>query len=209
MTAVTVGVIVLAAGASTRLGRPKQSLPYGDGTLLGHAVAEALAAGLGPVLVVLGAHGHELEETLPAGALAVPNPGWQEGMASSIRAGLAALQRGWPQAKAAIVMVCDQPAVNAQLLQRLADTWHRHGAVAVASSYGDTLGVPALFDRTLWPELMALRGDRGAKAVLERHREATIRVPFPEGALDIDTPEDRQRLQGGQRSGAPPLRPEG
>ncbi|HXG41562.1 MAG TPA: nucleotidyltransferase family protein [Dehalococcoidia bacterium] len=209
MTAGTVGVIVLAAGASTRLGRPKQSLPYGDGTLLGHAVAEALAAGLGPVLVVLGAHGQELAETLPAGALAVPNPGWQEGMASSIRAGLAALQRGWPQTEAAIVMVCDQPAVNAHLLRRLADAWHRHGAVAVACSYGDTLGVPALFDRTLWPELMALRGDRGAKAVLERHREATVLVPFPEGDLDIDTLEDWQRLQGGHRSGPTPPRTEG
>lgn len=204
MTAGLVGVIVLAAGASTRLGQPKQSLPYGDSTLLGHAVAAALDARLGPVLVVLGAHGPELAQALPSGAVAVHNPGWQEGMASSIRAGLAALERGWPGAAAAIVMVCDQPGVSAGLLRRLAAAWRQGSAAAVACQYGDTVGVPALFSRSLWPELMALRGDRGAKSVLERHRERLLLVPFPEGALDIDTPEDWQRLQRQRPAAAPP-----
>ncbi|MDW8009489.1 MAG: nucleotidyltransferase family protein [Chloroflexota bacterium] len=204
MTAGLVGVIVLAAGASTRLGQPKQSLPYGDSTLLAHAVAAALNARLGPVLVVLGAHGPELAQALPSGAVAVHNPDWQEGMASSIRAGLAALERGWPQAAAAIVMVCDQPSVSAGLLRRLVAAWRQGSAAAVACQYGDTVGVPALFSRSLWPELMALRGDRGAKSVLERHRERLLLVPFPEGALDIDTPEDWQRLQRQRPAAAPP-----
>jgi molybdenum cofactor cytidylyltransferase len=204
LTAGLVGVIVLAAGASTRLGQPKQSLPYGDSTLLAHAVAAALNARLGPVLVVLGAHGPELAQALPSGAVAVHNPDWQEGMASSIRAGLAALERGWPQAAAAIVMVCDQPSVSAGLLRRLVAAWRQGSAAAVACQYGDTVGVPALFSRSLWPELMALRGDRGAKSVLERHRERLLLVPFPEGALDIDTPEDWQRLQRQRPAAAPP-----
>jgi len=204
LTAGLVGVIVLAAGASTRLGQPKQSLPYGDSTLLAHAVAAALNARLGPVLVVLGAHGPELAQALPSGAVAVHNPDWQEGMASSIRAGLAALERGWPQAAAAIVMVCDQPSVSAGLLRRLVAAWRQGSAAAVACQYGDTVGVPALFSRSLWPELMALRGDRGAKSVLERHRERLLLVPFPEGALDIDTPEDWQPLQRQLPAAAPP-----
>lgn len=197
------GVIVLAAGASTRLGRPKQSLPYGGSTLLGHVVGEALAARLGPVLVVLGAHPQEL----PPGALAVPNPGWQEGMASSIRAGLAALAEGWPSVAAALLLTCDQPAVSAPLLQQMASLWREEGAPVVACQYAGTVGVPALFDRRLWPELMALQGDRGAKAVLVRHRQGARLLPFPEGALDIDTPEDWQRLRGPGGPAAPPAGP--
>ncbi len=188
------GVIVLAAGASRRLGRPKQALPYGDSTLLGHVVRQALAAGLGPVLVVVGAHAEEAQRGLPPEAHIVPNPGWEEGMASSLRVGLQALADGWPEAGAALVLACDQPAVSAALLRRMASLWRADGAPVVACAYGDTVGVPALFARELWPELMALSGDRGAKGVVLRHRQRARLVPFPEGALDVDTPQDWERV---------------
>lgn len=195
MWGAAVGILVLAAGESARLGRPKQSLPFGDTTLLGHAVAQALAARLGPVVVVLGAHADALRGHVPAEAHIVLNRGWREGMASSIRAGLAVLEAEWPTVRAAIVMTCDQPHVSAELLRELAATWVTGGAPVVASRYGGTLGVPALFAREVWSELMALRGDRGAKAVIARHADMVQAVEFPGGEADVDTEEDWRRLR--------------
>jgi molybdenum cofactor cytidylyltransferase len=173
-----VAAIVLAAGASTRLGWPKQLVPLHRETLLERAVRVAREAGCSPVVVVLGANAAQIGEKCDLAGVDVRcNSEWEEGLASSLRVGIAAV-RGLD---AAVVLTCDMPAVTARHLRELmAD-----GDVA-ASSYGGRRGVPAFFPGAMFQELLALRGDAGARALLESARA----VPLPAGELDIDTPED-------------------
>ncbi len=191
---------MLAAGASRRLPGPKQLLRFRGATLLRHAARTALGAGLGPVAVVLGAGAMVRQLRFELSDLAVTiveNPRWKEGIGSSIHAGLAALE-GAASPAAVLIMTCDQPYVTPSLLGQLADRWRASGAPAVACEYSGTVGVPALFDRALFPELRQLPHDHGAKPVLERHMTEVARIPFEEGALDIDTPDDAHKLAGGR-----------
>jgi len=192
----SIGAVVLAAGASTRLGTPKQLIRFRGRSLLAHAIHVAVAAGFRPVVVVVGAHADRIRQAvaLPAGVCWVENPRWPEGMSTSVRTGLAALVEAAPSVAGALLMACDQPYVSASLLRRMAAAYRRTGAAVVACAYGGTLGVPALFDRSLFPELQALEGDRGAKSVIARHLDRTVQVPFPRGVIDVDTPADRARL---------------
>ncbi|HEX5324266.1 MAG TPA: nucleotidyltransferase family protein [Capsulimonadaceae bacterium] len=192
-----IAVVLLAAGGSTRLGRPKQLLPYNGSTLLRHAVETALAAKLGPVVLVLGAQAEACREAVAGLPVAiVVNAQWDAGMGGSIAAGVAALTRDPGQTPdAAILMLCDQPGVTPEHLNRLAAAFRAGDAPIVASAYGGSAGVPALFSRRLFPDLMALNPAQGAKALIARHGERVARVDFPEGALDIDTPADYERLR--------------
>jgi molybdenum cofactor cytidylyltransferase len=187
----TIAAIVLAAGASTRMGRPKQLLPsFGGQSLLRQATLEAIRSGCRPVIVVTGAHADQSSREV--GDLPVQlihNPDWAAGMSSSLRAGLAALEAD-DRAGAAIVTVCDQPFVAAPLLEGLATAYRSSGRSIVASEYGGTLGVPALFAREHFAQLAGLRGAGGAKQVIAEHADEVVRVPFPEGVADLDTPED-------------------
>jgi molybdenum cofactor cytidylyltransferase len=179
--------IVLAAGAGRRMGGPKALLVFGEETLLQRAVRTALSTGCRSVVAVVGdwAPGPlDLRVTL------VHNPDAGEGMASSIRAGIAALP---PTAKAALLLTVDQPAVDADLLGRLLALAITDPERPAACAYGGSLGIPAVLPRRLFHDLLALRGDRGAKAILLRENAATL--PFPGGALDLDTPEDLNPLR--------------
>ncbi len=178
--------IVLAAGAGRRMGGPKALLEVGGETLLRRAVRVAVEAGCTPVLAVVGAWDPCLADLE---ARTVPNPDASDGMASSIRAGVAALPE---EAEAALLLAVDQPAVDAALLRQLADLHRREPIRPAACAYAGTLGIPAILPRRLFPELLALRGDRGAKALL--FREDAAALPFPEGARDLDRPEDLLRL---------------
>lgn len=187
-------VVILAAGASRRLGMPKQLALYRGQTLLGHAVATALAAGSGSVVVVLGAGADPLgREVTGPGVRVVANPDWATGMASSVRSGVAAVEEAVPDAGAILFTVCDQPLVTADLLEAITRE-HRAGHDLVAASYGETVGVPALFSRRYLAELAALTGDEGARRVLARHADLVRAIPFPDAALDVDTPADLARL---------------
>jgi molybdenum cofactor cytidylyltransferase len=197
-------VVILAAGASTRLGQPKQLLRLGGVSLVARAAATAVSAALGaPVVVVLGDRPERLTPELTGVPVTIAlNREWSEGMASSLRAGIAALQQADPSIAAAIVMLCDQPLVTADTLHALRDAYDRlPDALAAGSEYGDghggvTLGPPCLFSRALFPDLLKLRGAHGAKPVLARLPPARVaRVPFPGGDVDIDTPEDWERAQ--------------
>lgn len=185
----------MAAGASTRLGEPKQALAYQGETLLQRAMQAALTSACQPVVVVLGANSPKLLPQLEGLPVKVAlNPAWEEGMASSIRCGLSKLLELMPEASGVVFMVCDQPYVEASLLNSLIQVKQERSKKIVASAYQETVGTPALFDKTYFPELLALQGQEGAKKVLFRHKEDVASVGFPAGAVDIDTKEDYTSL---------------
>jgi len=190
-----IAAVILAAGESARLGRPKQLLPYRGRTLLRHVVECAAAGGCDPVLVVLGARADELLGELEGTAAHhVPNDAWRQGIGSSVRAGVAAVRRQWPDASAVLLLTCDQPRITADLVRRIGERFDRSDARIIACEYAGTVGVPALFDRSLFPELLALSGSTGAKPVLEVHANDVVGLPWPDGAIDIDRPEDLRLL---------------
>jgi molybdenum cofactor cytidylyltransferase len=190
------GVVVLAAGASSRLGSPKQLVTLGGRTLLRRAVETAVATGLGPVVVVLGAAADRCRPEVEGLDVAVvENAEWPSGMASSVRAGLAGVAAAAPDADAVLLTLCDQPFVTAELLSRLVSVRRETSASVVACEYAGALGVPALFGRELFGELAALEGESGARRVVARHAASARSVPFPEGAVDVDTPRDVERLR--------------
>lgn len=192
-----VGVVILAAGAATRMGAVKQCLPFRNRSLLRHTVEEALTSGCHPVVVVLGAHAEQAGEELhDLPVQGVVNPRWPEGMGSSIRCGMDALIAGLAGAEveAVVLTVCDQPYFSAEIICELIAAHEQSSSRIVAAEYGGTRGVPALFSRALFPELLALEGQDGARRVIQARAEETIGVPFPEGAIDLDTPEEYARL---------------
>jgi molybdenum cofactor cytidylyltransferase len=183
----SVGCAILAAGASRRLGRPKQLVLFRGNELVRHLALEALRSDVDEVSVVLGAH---LERVAVAvGDLRVcqlRNPGWREGIASSIRCAA-----GWALSRrfdALIVALCDQPHLDANHLNCLLSD-HRSGALSVASRYGGVLGVPALFGGWVLDRLLTLSGDTGAAALLRSIAEGRS-IEWPAGAVDIDTTRD-------------------
>lgn len=194
MTIFHTDIIILAAGASTRLGRPKQLLPWQGITLLQHAVRTALTVTTQPV-VVTGANGEQLATVLdPDQVKLAYNPDWEQGIASSIRCGLQALLNRTPMPDQVIFMVCDQPFVTAGLLLNLINEQQKSRKPIVASAYANTLGIPALFDSSLFPQLLDLQGDTGARKLIQQHPEKTASVAFKEGEFDIDTPVDYEHL---------------
>ena len=177
-------------------GRPKQLLPDAEGrTLVRRAAETALGSSCRPLVAVLGASADAVEAEIAGLPLAVAvNPDWQTGMASSLRTGLTALMQTGSNLDAVVVMLCDQPQVSPTLLDSLVAAYADTGHELVACEYGGVLGVPALFGLALFPALLSLTGDEGARRVIKSYSGPLTRVPFPNGVLDIDTPQDLQRL---------------
>ena len=195
-------ILLLAAGQSRRLGRPKQLLEHNGETLLTKTVNAALGIDAAPVIVVLGAHAEQLKHLLADPNLTIiQNPDWQEGMASSIRQGLTVMTNRFPESDGVIIMVCDQPGLDTQTLQQLIDLHRTTGLPAAAASYAGRLGTPAIFHASLFSDLMKLSGDRGARQLIQDLGPRVAILPFEEGALDIDTEEDFHRWING--SGTP------
>ncbi len=187
--------MILAAGSSSRMGRPKQTLQYRGQSLLRSAALAALGAGCHPVIVVTGAnadlsrrelHGLDVREVL--------NTCWETGMASSVRAGVEGLVSADANADAAVFLLCDQPHVTTEVISGLVAAHRATGSRVVASTYGGSFGVPALFVRALFPELTGLQGMSGAKEVINRHAAEAQFLPFQGGEVDVDTPGDFARL---------------
>lgn len=185
-TAPSVGIAILAAGASTRMGRPKQLLCVEGETLIRRAVRTALATGY-PVMVIIGSGADAMKRELSGMPVSIlENTEWREGIASSLRCAVRHLPEG---VGAILVMTIDQPLVTVDLLTSIMEEYAATSAPLVACRYAGTLGIPALYSRALFPDLLALSGDAGAKRIIEkRHREAHL-IDFPGGAVDIDTPE--------------------
>ena len=189
-------IIVLAAGASSRLGKPKQTLLFKQSTLLEHSIHEALNTVAAYVIVVLGADAAAIQPSIQNTKLSFAvNEHWQEGIASSIRCGLEYLLTKQSSIQDILLMVCDQPYINTALLDKLVTLQAETGVDIVASSYGDTKGIPAVFGKQLFPELLKLKGDTGAKKIIMRHAESLAVIDFPLGAIDIDTQEDYISIQ--------------
>ena len=194
-----IGAVVLAAGSSSRMGSPKQTLQFRGKSLLKRAALAALGAGCSPVIVVTGAHSElarrELDGLDVREAL---NTDWETGMASSIRAGVEGLISADADAEAAVLLLCDQPHVSIEVISGLVAAYRATGSPVVASTYGGSFGVPALFGRTLFAELAQLEGAAGAKQVIKRHASEAYFLPFHGGEVDVDTPHDFSRLVEGE-----------
>lgn len=191
----TIGIIVLAAGASTRLGSPKQLLVYRDKTLLRHTVEEAIHAGVAATVVVLGADAPQLSKEInDLAAIIVQNEAWATGMSSSIRKGLKALTDQHTHLEGAVIMMCDQPFVTAGLLKELISTYKQTGKPIVISHYGEAMGPPAFFHHSFFKQLIELQGDEGAKKIVQQHRHKLSFVNFPQGKIDIDSKADYEKL---------------
>lgn len=202
-----VGAVVLAAGGSSRLGQPKQLLTFGGEMLVRRAVRAAAEAGCDPVIVVVGGTGDAVRAELDiresrisfssalgnaAQILVVENADWRNGVGTSIRRGLEELAG---KVEAVVLLTCDQPFVDASIIGRLIAAREKTGRPIAACRYANTLGVPALFDRSCFEALLGLPDASGAKPLIEARREDAASIAFQDGAIDIDTPEDFERLK--------------
>jgi molybdenum cofactor cytidylyltransferase len=187
--------VILAAGSSSRMGIPKQTLQFRGKSLLRRAALAALGAGCSPVVVVTGAHSEQSRREFEGLAVREAlNADWETGMASSIRAGVEGLLSANPDALAAVLLLCDQPHVTADVISGLVAAHRATGSAIVASTYGGSFGVPALFGRALFGELARLEGVAGAKQVIKRYASEAHFLPFRGGEVDVDTPDDFSRL---------------
>jgi molybdenum cofactor cytidylyltransferase len=187
--------LVLAAGSSRRMGSPKQLLLIDGKPLLGHVVGQVCASKLDHVVVVLGAAAAEIRGRVNLGrATVLINPDHTSGMASSLRAGLASLAGGVDRV---VVILGDQPDVDASQLDRLLDLQETSGLPAAALSFNGLLHPPVVLERELWGDLMALEGDVGCRAVIRARPELVARLPVAgdlKHPVDVDTPEDYERF---------------
>jgi molybdenum cofactor cytidylyltransferase len=178
-----------------RLGSPKQRLNFEGESLLRRTARRAVASRASPCVVVLGNDAENLREHIAdLDVYSTFNEDYRKGMGISIGAGLRKLLETDPEIAGVIITVCDQPFVTGELFDRLAKKFLEGSSLIVASHYGETLGVPALFSRELFAELMNLEGDRGAKQIIKSRLSETASIEFSEGAIDIDTAEDFRRL---------------
>lgn len=188
-------IILLAAGSSSRLGQPKQLVEHEGVPLLLKSTLTALGAKYAHVAVVLGADAHVHKKIIAHLAVEIiTNHEWEKGMGSSIKAGLRQVIKSRPETEAVVVMVCDQPLLTSAHLTSLLLLHKKTSSPIVASRYEKAIGVPALFDRSLFSKLLEIKDQQGAKAIIESHAGTIEFIDWPEGRIDIDTPEDLEKL---------------
>jgi molybdenum cofactor cytidylyltransferase len=194
-----VAAIILAAGKSTRMGEAKQLLRLGESTVLGQTIENVRRSAVNEIVLVLGASAEAIRRRLPASLLqdlkVVVNTQYEQGMASSLRAGLSALD---PQIDAALIVLADQPFVRPETLDQLGREHRQTKAQMVIPSYRGRRGNPVLIDRSLFPQVMALEGDTGCRAIFSSHTESTVNLEVEDEGivLDLDNQEDYERLRG-------------
>jgi molybdenum cofactor cytidylyltransferase len=190
-----IGVIILAAGSSSRLGSSKQLIQIEDTTLLERIIHVAKGAGMQRIHVVLGADAETHREALKNSSIKITvNDQWQKGIGSSIKVGLTSLLAANKDLTSVILLVCDQPFLTVSHIQSLLLTRQKTGKSIVASCYASTTGVPALFSEIYFDSLLSIPDNQGAKSIIEKHPQDTALVHFPDGEYDIDTPEDLEKF---------------
>jgi molybdenum cofactor cytidylyltransferase len=193
-----VSAVVLAAGASTRMGRAKQLLPLGETTVLTRTLENVCAAGLEDIVLVLGASAEEirrqLHQSLLQGLRVVINQAYAQGMASSLREGLSAVDQ---ESDAALIVLGDQPFLQPQTLHRIIDRYRGSRAQIVVPTYQGERGNPVLLHRSVFSEAMVLEGDVGCRAIFANHLEGISKVEVEDMGvlLDLDDPADYERLK--------------
>lgn len=191
----TIAIMILAAGASTRMGTPKQLLLYQGRSFLQYITEMAIASVCQPIVVVLGANAEQIHpqiKHLPVKV--VKNVNWACGMSASIKSGIELLNNLPQKIEAVIITLCDQPFVSHQIINQLVDAFYSTKKPIVACEYAGTLGVPALFSQRFFSKLAALKETSGAKKVINSNLNEVFSIPFPLGNIDIDTPKDYEQL---------------
>jgi molybdenum cofactor cytidylyltransferase len=202
--------VVLAAGRSSRLGRPKQLLPLAGDPLLRHTLRAVLNSALDDVLVVIGHQAQAVHETIAdLPVRIIVNPDYAHGQSTSIRAGLDALT---PETQAAMFLLGDQPGIEPSVIDALIQTRRETGSPIAAPHYRDGIGNPVLFDRHVFPELLTIEGDRGAQAIVRAYQRqgqlqlVHINLPAPP---DVDTEADYLAMLAATKSPSPCAQGEG
>jgi len=191
-----IGIVILAAGASVRLGEAKQLIRFEGETLLRRAAKIALASNCRPVVVVLGGKVKIFKEELSGLDVEIAENGdWEKGMSSSIKIGVSKMFELNSQIQSVLLMVCDQPFLTVDVINQMTRKYAESKALIVACQYGETVGVPALFDKSLFPQLKNLKTKGGAKKLIEQFLSETAVVSFPAGVFDIDTADDLLKLR--------------
>jgi molybdenum cofactor cytidylyltransferase len=179
------------------MGQPKMLLDFNGKTLLQHIIDEAKKLNDATMLVVTGCYHALLKDILQSQQIPfIQNEQWEEGMGTSIQRGITELLQHYSDAENVIIMVCDQPYISSGLLQEMIHTKQTTGKGIVACTYNDTTGTPVLFDKKYFSRLAMLQGQQGAKKMIQQFKEDTATISFPEGAIDIDTPGDYNKLKG-------------
>ena len=190
-----IGIILLAAGSSSRMGRSKQMLEVNGEQLLQRITRVALDSDATKVIVVLGANEQAHRKSIQQLPIEIRiNPNWQLGMGSSLKKGLQSLLELVPELDAVIVMVCDQPSITTVHLNKLIQTFKETNSPVVASYYANSAGVPALFEKSVFEKLLTIENESGAKKIIQQHKELVKTIDFPQGAIDLDTPDDYQKF---------------
>ncbi len=189
-------ILILAAGASKRMGSIKQLLPWAETTLLGNAIAMAQSSKANKTIVVLGANASVIAAQLPDKEVQfIKNENWASGMGSTIATGIECLLKNGEPYEAVLITLADQPLIDTRYLNLMIDTANKVNKGIVATAYGDRAGVPALFGRPYFKTLMALGAEQGAKEVLIRFKSDIFMLDPGDKSLDIDTKEDYEAIR--------------
>jgi len=189
--------LIMAAGASERLGQPKQLLPFKNLSFVSNAVNTAIESKNGPCVVVTGAHYKEVKEDLKSfknKVLLCHNKEWEKGIGSSIQCGIKFINNNIPDVYGVIILLCDQPFIKSDFLVRMTRSHFTSRKKIIASGYGGSWGVPVFFHSSMFGYLEELEGDKGAKIVINRFKQNVFVIPNAEAEIDIDTMDDYKQI---------------
>ncbi|WP_425390742.1 nucleotidyltransferase family protein [Ekhidna sp.] len=191
-----IGLMILAAGASSRLGQPKQLVKFEDKPLLQHTLDIGQEVNVQERVLVLGAKSELIQEVIIPGTFSIiHNYEWDKGMSTSIHVGLKSLEGKHTNLKHVIIMLSDQPYVTIEIINQLIASQDAAEPCITTCSYANQMGVPAIFSHHFFEDLLKLTGDQGARKLIQQKLDCVRTIPFSKGAIDIDTPDDLEKLE--------------